>query len=263
MTGLGTPIANVLVSDLVAGNFPSSGQVAPISATLNANAGYNWDYVNSFNATNAMNVFDALTVPSDGLARGRDSFPTAEPLSACHTTPLDGQPLAAALLPESPAAGNSIAMADGSFVFVRTSEPAATGFGSVSQVRYGSGATKGVVSVSERQLRDAFFAGTGSQRSDDTQSDSRAAAQDASPAELPAAPLLDVLFEDVSGDVASSGAAVPDVPAVQSGETWAAPSSGQDQRGSVLLAGIVAGAALQDLARVLCDGRPRRRWYAR
>src|SRR5208337_1772850 len=32
VTGLGTPVANQLVPDLITGAFPSSGQVAPISA---------------------------------------------------------------------------------------------------------------------------------------------------------------------------------------------------------------------------------------
>jgi subtilase family serine protease len=46
VTGLGTPVANLLVPDLVAGNFPVTGQVAPIGATLNANPKYNGSNAN-------------------------------------------------------------------------------------------------------------------------------------------------------------------------------------------------------------------------
>jgi subtilase family serine protease len=46
VTGLGTPVADRLVPDLVAGNFPTTGQVAPIDPSLNANqvsgAGGQW-----------------------------------------------------------------------------------------------------------------------------------------------------------------------------------------------------------------------------
>ena len=62
VTGLGTPVANQLVPDLVNGNFPSSGQVAPISATLNANPDFNAS--NADGTTNVINVFCALTVSS-------------------------------------------------------------------------------------------------------------------------------------------------------------------------------------------------------
>jgi hypothetical protein len=41
VTGLGTPVANVLVPDMVAGNYPATGRVAPISPDLNANRGWN------------------------------------------------------------------------------------------------------------------------------------------------------------------------------------------------------------------------------
>ena len=71
VTGLGTPVVNLLVPDLVAGNYPSSGQVAPISATLNANAGYSGG--SGGGAANVMNVFDAITVTGDGLGHGQDS----------------------------------------------------------------------------------------------------------------------------------------------------------------------------------------------
>jgi hypothetical protein len=40
VTGLGTPVANLLVPDMVAGNSPTTGRVAPISPDLNANPGW-------------------------------------------------------------------------------------------------------------------------------------------------------------------------------------------------------------------------------
>jgi hypothetical protein len=40
VTGLGTPVANRLVPDMVAGNYPATGQVAPIALDLNANPGW-------------------------------------------------------------------------------------------------------------------------------------------------------------------------------------------------------------------------------
>jgi hypothetical protein len=64
VTGLGTPAANLLVPDLVAGNFPATGQVAPAGYPLGAAA-----LVNSATAggsssgpANVMNVFAALTI---------------------------------------------------------------------------------------------------------------------------------------------------------------------------------------------------------
>ena len=58
VTGLGTPVANLLVPDLVVGNFPSSGQVSPISA---ADLIYSGTSGNSDGQANVMNVFTALT----------------------------------------------------------------------------------------------------------------------------------------------------------------------------------------------------------
>src|SRR5207248_9621396 len=40
VTGLGTPDAQLLVPDLIAENFPTTGQVASINADLNANPGW-------------------------------------------------------------------------------------------------------------------------------------------------------------------------------------------------------------------------------
>ncbi len=65
VTGLGTPVTNLLVPDLVAGNLSSSGLVAPISATLNANPDYNGSNAN--NPNNAFCVFAALTADSPGI----------------------------------------------------------------------------------------------------------------------------------------------------------------------------------------------------
>ncbi len=62
VTGLGTPVANQLVPDLVNGNFPATGQVAPISATLNANPDFSAS--NADGTTNVINVFCALTMSS-------------------------------------------------------------------------------------------------------------------------------------------------------------------------------------------------------
>jgi hypothetical protein len=75
VTGLGTPVANQFVADLVAGNFPSSGQVAPIGASLNANAGYSGSAGNG--TTNVMNVFAALTTTAPG--RGTDAGSVVNP----------------------------------------------------------------------------------------------------------------------------------------------------------------------------------------
>src|SRR5262249_14155885 len=58
VTGLGTPVANQLIPDLVAGNYPSTGEVAPIASGLNANPGFNASA--SGGATNAINAFAAL-----------------------------------------------------------------------------------------------------------------------------------------------------------------------------------------------------------
>ena len=61
VTGLGSPVANLLVPDLVAGNFPSSGQVAPISA-----AGLVYSGTNGPNSSSPANVMNVFTAPDDG-----------------------------------------------------------------------------------------------------------------------------------------------------------------------------------------------------
>jgi hypothetical protein len=61
VTGLGTPIGNLLVADMVAGNYPATGQVAPVSSTLNANAGFSGSGGGTFNV---FNVRSPLSVVS-------------------------------------------------------------------------------------------------------------------------------------------------------------------------------------------------------
>jgi uncharacterized repeat protein (TIGR01451 family) len=72
VTGLGSPVASVLVPDLITGNFPAGGQVAPINANLNANPGYDGTAGNS--PLNTINVFSALTLSADGLAHLRPVY---------------------------------------------------------------------------------------------------------------------------------------------------------------------------------------------
>jgi hypothetical protein len=60
VTGLGTPIADRLVPDLVAGNFPATGQVAPIDPSLNQGSGAGGQ--GSGGGSNAMPVFAALDI---------------------------------------------------------------------------------------------------------------------------------------------------------------------------------------------------------
>jgi subtilase family serine protease len=49
VTGLGTPMANLLVPDMVAGNYPATGRVAAISSDLNANPGWSGSGGGTFN----------------------------------------------------------------------------------------------------------------------------------------------------------------------------------------------------------------------
>jgi hypothetical protein len=61
-------VANLLVPDLVAGNFPATGRVAAISSTLNANPGFS----GGGGSGSPMNVFDAMALlPGRGLAMGQ------------------------------------------------------------------------------------------------------------------------------------------------------------------------------------------------
>jgi Bacterial Ig-like domain (group 3) len=71
VTGLGTPVADRLVPDLVAGNFPASGQVAPMSPNQGSGVGGQGSGGGSFNA---MSVFDVETALSAStLEDGRPS----------------------------------------------------------------------------------------------------------------------------------------------------------------------------------------------
>jgi len=262
VTGLGTPVADQLVPDMVAGNYPTTGQVAPIAPGLNANSGYNGS--GSGGTTNVINVFAALTATGDGIGNARDSA-LATSLSATdlgvtrHATPLEvQQPSASLQPPELLAVPNSGQNVNGSFVFFRATEAAApaAGFDPVSQVRYASITTDGVTSSSERRAREVFFAGAGSNRAEGSARgpDSFAAASGRSRTQRPMVPVLDAVFLEASGSFASGAPLAQGGPTAQPLEDWAgAPPAGEEERGNALLAGIFAGATLQDLARVLCD----------
>ncbi|MGA2255638.1 MAG: S53 family peptidase, partial [Thermoguttaceae bacterium] len=95
VTGLGTPVANLLVPDLIAGNFPATGLVPPASASALVNSGTTG--ANAIGSGNVMNVFDALTMtgstesssPKDVLAQV-----TSERISKAHDAVLQRQDLA-------------------------------------------------------------------------------------------------------------------------------------------------------------------------
>ncbi len=100
VTGLGTPVANLLVPDLVAGNFPATGQVPPASAA----AFVHWATTggNAGGPANMMNVFDALTMTasSDTSSATDDAPATAMSTQTPATQDLTighGTALAAAL----------------------------------------------------------------------------------------------------------------------------------------------------------------------
>jgi hypothetical protein len=80
VTGLGTPVANLLVSDMVAGNFPATGRVAAISSTLNANPGFSGS--GGGGSGSPMNVFNVVAlVPGRGPAMGLDESQVTTPVS--------------------------------------------------------------------------------------------------------------------------------------------------------------------------------------
>jgi hypothetical protein len=103
VAGLGSPVGNLLVPDLVAGNYPTTGRVAPISANLNANPGY----VNggSGGTTNVINVFAALTLSSpgqDNASFGAASAPVAPaPLAISVPAPVNSTTLSTSALSTS------------------------------------------------------------------------------------------------------------------------------------------------------------------
>jgi hypothetical protein len=86
VTGLGTPIANLLVSDLIAGNSAATGRVPAISAADLVNSGASVS--NGGVAATVMNVFTALTASSPGL--GQTHHRAAESASSLSTTSAPG-----------------------------------------------------------------------------------------------------------------------------------------------------------------------------
>ncbi len=80
VTGLGTPVANRLVSDLVAyqsGTFVASGRaVAPLQSASLVNSGANGD-----GTIDVFSVFDSVTVTSHGLGHAADHLPGQGPSS--------------------------------------------------------------------------------------------------------------------------------------------------------------------------------------
>ncbi len=80
VTGLGTPAANLLVSDLIAGNFPTTGLVAPASATAleySAPAGTNANGPAS--AMSEFSVFMALTGSFSAYSRPNSHAAPTQP----------------------------------------------------------------------------------------------------------------------------------------------------------------------------------------
>ncbi|MGA2255010.1 MAG: Ig-like domain repeat protein [Thermoguttaceae bacterium] len=96
VTGLGTPVANLLVPDLIAGNFPTTGQVPPASATALVNSGTTGG--NAGGTANVMNVFTALTMsgPAESSSPMHDLLArsTNERISKAHDAVLQRQDLA-------------------------------------------------------------------------------------------------------------------------------------------------------------------------
>ncbi len=81
VTGLGTPVANLLVPDLVAGNFPAMGQVPPVGPAQLVNTGAGEALPNGpANAVQRFRVFSALTMggPTDSFLRRHEAAATAE-----------------------------------------------------------------------------------------------------------------------------------------------------------------------------------------
>jgi len=92
-TGLGTPVANLLVPDLIAGNFPATGQVAAASAAQLVNSSGNGSV--NVSSLDAFNVFDALTAgPADGNLVRTSSQGILAPSST--SIPSSGSPMSAA-----------------------------------------------------------------------------------------------------------------------------------------------------------------------
>ena len=104
VTGLGSPIVNLLVPDLIIGNFPATGQVAPISAE---DLVYSGSTGGNSGGANVMNVFTALTMTAPwtvDLARTADRFAPAPTASGSNAVP-GGAIFAPAAGPASALAG--------------------------------------------------------------------------------------------------------------------------------------------------------------
>jgi len=88
VTGLGTPVANLLVPDLIAGNFPSTGQVAAASPAAFVNSEATAGNANG--PANVMNVLDALPMTESTLASSpkdtviSQQIPTAQAFTLGH-----------------------------------------------------------------------------------------------------------------------------------------------------------------------------------
>jgi len=64
VTGLGTPVANLLVPDMVRGNYPATGRVARISPDLNANPGWTGSGGGTFDVMQGFVATNGTTAPS-------------------------------------------------------------------------------------------------------------------------------------------------------------------------------------------------------
>jgi len=81
VTGLGTSVANLLVPDLIAGNFPATGLVPPASAAAFVNSGTSAGNANgAASALTTFNVFAAMTADggADASSSSADAAATAD-----------------------------------------------------------------------------------------------------------------------------------------------------------------------------------------
>jgi hypothetical protein len=258
VTGLGTPIANQLVPDMVAGNYPATGQVAPIASNLNVNPGYTGS--GSGGTTNVINVFSALVATGDTQAYARDTTTAvlaSEPGATRHVTGLL-QPSTSTQPAGLFAAPNGSENASGSFVLARRTEMAASAatFDHVGQIRYASAAMD---HFHERRASDVFFAGAGGNQA---AAPVRSAASDSARATSVrlgkpprTARLYDTVFQEVSTGVPSGVPLPHGGPTAQPLEDWAGGLPAVDEAGNALFAGIFAGGTLQELARLRADRR--------
>ena len=87
VTGMGTPVADRLIPDLISGNFPSTEQISPVSAAAIVNSGTTGGIASS--PANAMNVFTALTMTGSTESSRPTDGTLAPPTSWRITTPQD------------------------------------------------------------------------------------------------------------------------------------------------------------------------------